>query len=253
MFTLPHIYVATKLAKNHHPLLVLGSFLPDVGLVAVTQVEKNFAWGQLHEGGDQLWQCAQRDNQKFLPLAVGVMSHGTTYGLDKYSDRVYHGGQGYAHAKAKPLHGPVTRCCRVKPKIGKVWAHNFIEMAVNLWVAKKYPETLKDLKKVSWEVDPKTVVDFVTSCFKVEKGLVSGLFVRLLTSFNVQNLTSVSGLAKIWAQLAWALEGVKVNQQEVKKNIREGVALVKDDWQEFLDEAIKKMRKEKRWVISKTK
>lgn len=244
MFTLPHIYVATKVAKSHHPLLVLGSFLPDIGLLSKTEAEKDFSWNQLHEGGDQIINYAKKFNPKFIPLGLGVVSHGVTYGLDKYSDRVYKGKPpGYAKEKANPLYESVIECCKVSQEIGEVFAHNFIEMAVNLLVAKKYPRTIKDLKIAGREIDQNEVTSFLSGCFRVNKKMILNLTENLFKVFNPNDLISANGLAKIWAKVALRLEGVNIDKEKTSKVIQRGVKLVKPDYEIFLQDSIQEMQR----------
>ncbi|PIS46365.1 MAG: hypothetical protein COT22_00500, partial [Ignavibacteria bacterium CG08_land_8_20_14_0_20_37_9] len=62
-----------------------------------------FDWAELHEGGESLYAFLQKEQPESIDLALGLLTHGVTYGTDKLNDKEWRGGKGYAYQKAGSL------------------------------------------------------------------------------------------------------------------------------------------------------
>lgn len=142
MGPLAHCFIAKKVLKGDNPLVLLGAVLPDLGWM-----DKNLPYSELHEGGLELKAYLKKKEPEFLPLALGMLVHGVKHGLDKYSDVDWQGkGKGWAHLLAPPLYQEAAQACLVDEKTGKQLAHNFIELGVEYWLDRKYPDLRNELK-----------------------------------------------------------------------------------------------------------
>jgi len=92
---LGHIFVAQRVL-GEKVLAAQGVLLPEMVPYLAEDV---FDWQELHEGGEKLYQYLQKTAPQEIDLALGLLTHGVTFGADGLNTRHWRGGTGYAHQK----------------------------------------------------------------------------------------------------------------------------------------------------------
>lgn len=129
MFPYTHICFAGDVLGDMNSEIVLGAVFPDTviaGFLDHSQTHRRC--GEIHTYLNRLGV--------FKEFAGAAVTHGTVpRGLDYYCDEKYSGfSKGYAFEMAVPLVQKVISCCRLPENMGLWKAHNFIEMAAELWL-----------------------------------------------------------------------------------------------------------------------
>lgn len=241
MGPLVHCFAAEKVLGSDDSLVLLGAILPDLGWM-----DKELNCPKLHEGGLELKAYLEKKNPKFLPLALGMLTHGVKYGLDKYSDIDWQGkGKGWAHLLAPHLYQEVTQACLVDPKTGRQLAHNFIEWAVEYWLDKKHPDLKNNLGQAfrDKEAVGKTA-EYLADCFGVDQRKIKGSLQKLGKLYNPQNFSSLKGVVNIGDGICQMILGHKIDRAKAEAALRKATEIVKDEWEGFLKAAIFEIRKE---------
>lgn len=130
MFPLSHIYFAERLMDNPNEYILLGSIYPDA------VISSRLGRDTTHYNTKDLYCFFRGKDNQMRDFAIGAMSHGVDMkGLDYYSDEGYQGySSGYCFVKAAEIEEDVITCCNIPPEWGLWKAHNFIEMAFELYL-----------------------------------------------------------------------------------------------------------------------
>ena len=129
MFPYTHICFAKDVLGDLNSEMVLGAIFPDTVIAGfVEHSDTHQQCGELHRYFTRLGI--------FEEFATAAVTHGTCpQGLDYYCDEKYRDyAKGYAFEMARPLVNKVVKCCQLPEKMGWWKAHNFIEMASELWL-----------------------------------------------------------------------------------------------------------------------
>jgi len=135
MFPYTHICFAGDVFGQMNSEIVLGAVFPDTVIAGFL------------EHADTHGRCGETLAYLsgigiFKDFAKAAVTHGTApKGLDYYCDERYLDfTKGYAFEMARPLIDKVVKCCRLPEKMGWWKAHNFIEMAAELWLYERRPD-----------------------------------------------------------------------------------------------------------------
>lgn len=129
MFPYTHICFAKDILGDLNSEIVLGAIFPDTVIAGyLDHFDTHGRCGALHS---YLTGIGIFNN-----FADAAITHGTApRGLDYYCDEKYlNFEKGYAFEQARPLVNDVIKCCHIPEKMGWWKAHNFIEMAADLWL-----------------------------------------------------------------------------------------------------------------------
>lgn len=243
MKALGHTFIVQKIF-GENILAAQGALLPEMVPYLTRDI---FDWSELHEGGKRLYAFLQKEEPESLNLALGLLTHGITYGADKLNDKEWRGGKGYAHQKSGHLvsemydiHGPIAS------EIAKGWAHNYIELGLDLQIQENFPEVLQLAQTAVREVEIEKIATILADCFgKDKEKVVTALKVLFGEIYAAENLASVAGLTRIWQGLSSRLPEVvqPMNLERAQIAIRKAKLLVEPDYQEFLDEIVADVRK----------
>ena len=148
MFPLAHNYMTTRLLTAAIPpfnrafsadekrLMLVGSILPD--FVTRMGLDRDF-W---HSAGEAFYHFTDTSLPEAVPLALGVWLHGIDgCGFDTYADEVWQGKMGWCFLKCLPYIPDAVLACNL-PRQFALWkAHNLVEMAAELEISARFPDT----------------------------------------------------------------------------------------------------------------
>jgi len=141
MFPYTHICFAGDILGEVNNEIVLGAVFPDTVIAGFLE------HGHTHRQSGAIYNYLNRLGI-FNDFAEAVITHGTTpEGMDYYCDEKYlHFEKGYAFEMARPLVDKVVKC-GLPENMGLWKAHNFIEMAADLWLYNKRRDYRNSLEK----------------------------------------------------------------------------------------------------------
>jgi hypothetical protein len=129
LFPYTHICFAGDVLGELNNEIVLGAVFPDTVIAGFLE------HAQTHQQCGEIYRYFTEAGL-FNNFAAAAITHGTTpEGLDYYCDEKYLDFEkGYAFEMARPLVKKVVKCCRLPDRMGWWKAHNFVEMAAELWL-----------------------------------------------------------------------------------------------------------------------
>ncbi|PKM79826.1 MAG: hypothetical protein CVU89_16540 [Firmicutes bacterium HGW-Firmicutes-14] len=129
MFPYTHICFAADVLGELNSEIILGAVFPDTVIAGFLEHKDT------HRQSGAIYNYLKRIGL-FPGFAEGVVTHGTMpEGLDYFCDEKYlNYKHGYAFEMAVPLVDKVVECCRLPESMGLWKAHNFIEMAADVWL-----------------------------------------------------------------------------------------------------------------------
>jgi hypothetical protein len=115
--------------------MALGGLFPD--LASGTGLTRNEA----HQMGAAFYSWCASEAPDMLPLARGIISHGTIpYGVDHHADEHWPGCEkGWCFEQGKPWIERVTAVTRLPERLGWWKSHNFVEMSYELLTIERCP------------------------------------------------------------------------------------------------------------------
>lgn len=239
MFPLTHVYLAQKIFPTASDSLVLGSIFPD------TTIGNSLTYDQTHRRGREIYQHIQMKKPDFLPFARGILTHGVDpQGLDFFGDEKYHGCEkGYCFEKARAIIRPTIEACNLPARFGWWKAHNFIEMAIELDIAARYPAAHQALSKAYDNSQLIADVGELMADFFYETpdGIIRGI--KHFRSYVLEEGVSAGNLAINYNKQMFRRHSISINVDKVEELIARARDLVKDDYQQFLDYCVKQVAK----------
>ncbi len=264
MAPLSHVYVATKVANRSTPLLILGSVLPDIAWVSSTSLGKD----EIHNNPDRFSEFIQNNYPGLSDLSLGVKLHSPIHkGADFYSDDPK---TGFAKVKGKMIQDRVARLFRLETeginvplrfgmkintnssfgrllhandKVSLMFAHNFIEAAVDLHLAKSQPKVVDLYKKALKTVDLVPIIDALSSYLTRDKEEIDKELTFFLDFVSPDHISSPETTVEnfIIPYIKNRL-GKELDPKETYSILLSAMDLTKKDYLELLDEAIEKMK-----------
>lgn len=228
MFHNTHLYVASKLYKSNDPLLLVGSFLPDL---AVTKIIK---WeGGLHgaESDDKFNQFIYDKFPEYSKLAEGIHAHNI---LDDFTHKDYH-GSGYAYQNNEDLVKLVIEYYGLSEERAISKAHNFIETGVDILLLKKRPETQLQLKKAVEAIDKDRLSIILSSYFKIDSQNLLSAISFFFDQFTTYDLTQEQNWNIFWEDLEKLFSLPNIGFSKRQKLLNISVDIVQNTYQNFLE------------------
>lgn len=235
MFPLAHIYVSTKVAEKENGLLVLGSVIPDL------------AWfsgplkGALHNQPDEFWDFVKEKYPDSLDLALGVKLRSQVgKGADYYSDDEI---IGYAKINGQKIVKRVAMAFGItegQQALG--FSHNFIEAAVDLHLARKFPSLIEIYKTAIDGEWVEKVANVISDYLDKDNTLVKVELGELFALFSPENISTAKGVCS--GPVASYLETIlqkKLNYDQILDVINQAQGLTKDSFMTFLNETAKEI------------
>lgn len=236
MFPLSHIYVSTKVTEKESDLLVLGSVIPDLAWFSMP------LRGVLHNEPDKFLDFVKEKYPDFLDLALGVRFHSQIgQGADYYSDDEE---IGFAKINGRKILKEVAKAFGIKEGQQTLgFSHNFIEAAVDLLIAKKFPLLVKIYKQAIDGDSVDKTAEVVSAFLGKDVILVKAELKNFFVFFSPENISTVTGICS--STVTPYLERIlqkKIGYNQILNVLEQSKMLVKDSFLQFLDETVRKMK-----------
>ncbi len=229
MFPYTHICFANDTLGKINDETVLGAVFPDTVIAGFLE------HGTTHNQAPALFRYLS--GLGILgDFSRAVITHSTTpRGLDYYCDEKYLDYEkGYAFEMARPLVDKVIRSCNLPPEMGWWKAHNFIEMAADVWLYEKRPEFHGFLKKA---LNNQTLVlaisQVLSPFFDVPAAKMAMSFPLYGEYVTTGAVTSVE-LAKKYGMQTAKKHGINIDIIAAAKVIEEAVDIVDSTFPDFI-------------------
>lgn len=209
MFPLAHNYMTNRLLGSGiapfdrdfdepaRRLMLVGSILPD--FVARMGLDRDF-W---HSAGAEFYHFAEQELPQAVPLALGVWLHGIDgCGFDTYADEVWQGKMGWCFLKCLPYIPDAVLACNL-PRAFALWkSHNLVEMAAELEIAARFPQTGRVLMAALHDEPTMQVIFTAFSRFAgAEPEKIRHVLVTMDQRFSILAVSAEDCAAKYLTQL----------------------------------------------------
>lgn len=236
MFPLSHIYIATKVAARENDLLVLGSVIPDLAWFSVPLK------GVLHDQPDEFWDFVKEKFPDFSDLALGVKLHSqVNKGADYYSDDEE---VGFAKINGRKILKDAAMTFEIEEgHQALILSHNFIEVAIDLHLGKKFPSIVRLYKKAIGSVMTEGVARILSAYSGKEISIIGDELKKFFAFFSPENISIRMGVCS--NAVVPYLEKIlhkKLNFNQILGVLDQSVALTKESSLPFLDETVNKMK-----------
>lgn len=238
LFPNTHILFARDVLGNLNNEIVLGAVFPDTVIAGFIDHRES------HHQGLELHNYLTRTGV-LEDFAKGLLTHGTTpKGLDFYCD-VQYGAQeqGYAFQAAVPLVSKVIKT-GFPEEMGLWKAHNFIEMAAELWLCRQNNFDYDCLAKALDDQDLILDIGYMLSpFFEVPAGKIAMAFAVYGEYVLSDQLTSLE-LAKKYGMQTLKKHNIQIDVPAAAEIIEEALEIIKPTISEFMDFSTKQVKTE---------
>lgn len=192
MFPLVHYFVNSQIYDSVPQLMVLGGLFPDIAAAAGGNRD------QAHTMGDDFYAWCLQQAPEALPLARGIISHGTSPpGVDFHADEFWPGyRKGWCFRIGEKYMAQVAAATKLPANL--IWwkAHNFVEISYELITDADHPEIKERLMTAVEDPDAVRQAAEILSAY-------NGLPVQNIVSAfnNVPNIFAIHDISP--AQLAY--------------------------------------------------
>lgn len=242
MFPLTHVYVARQVLKTKNSLQTIGSIFPDAALLY------GLDWRFTHCLGKELFEFIKNEQPELIPFALGLLTHGAEpKGLDYYGDECYglnKEKKGYCFQKALPIINEVKNVCNLPAEFSWWKAHNFIEMAIEIQLAKNNPQLKLDIENAIDRYGKSITLNNTLKEFYVSYGKNVEVDLSRLRRFITTEEISSYSLSNLYTEQLWAKHRITgIDQKQVRSLIDFSAGLIEEDLEPFLVETIYKIKK----------
>jgi len=254
---LGHPYVADKSIGPLDKWLLTGSYLPDLVPFVPDSV---FEFEEIHEGGERFLRFLDRHDPEKRNLALGMLTHGTKFGADKFSPDI----EKRFEKNREDLAKKIAAASGISIEVARGGRfHNFLWWGVDVQILRHEKEFMERLCKVLPQINIAQTSTLLASCFEKEEPEVRRMLTYLFKPMVVENLTSVTGLARIWKEIAKGLpehtsvtglariwkeiakglpEHDRVNIEATSTVFEDCANLLENDWRKILDRVTTEVR-----------
>ncbi len=233
-----HPYIASKLFQPLDWYHIAGSYLPDIVPFATTTL---FNFEEIHEGGERLFQYLVKENPKALGLALGMLTHGTKYGVDKYSGMFEDRYSGYREEMVDLILKSTPNL--TKEQADKSRFHNFLWWGIDVLIQRNEPDFVGRLVSLLQEVNPDEVTNILSLCFGKNEGDVGRVVSIIFAPLRESRLRSVDDLARLWRLTAVGLpEKDEVIIPETVIAFEYAARIIEPEWRDIVDNLVDDVR-----------
>jgi len=186
MFPIVHYHVNEIAYGQASQLMALGGLFPDLASGA------GLTRDEAHQMGAALYRWCAQEAPALLPLARGVISHGTMpYGVDYYADEYWPGCEkGWCFELGKPWIERIAAVTRLPERLCWWKSHNFVEMCYELLTIEQYPKIgvsiMAALKNDALLGEAAAVLSLYTG---KDSKLISGMFKQAPQIFSLEEVS----------------------------------------------------------------
>lgn len=227
MFPLTHLYINQIILGSMNPAQAIGSVLPDL------LVYNGMNWAEAHS----LKKEYLLPKDTFLADAL----HGVALpGLDYYTDKSYHGGDGFAFNKAShikenlsTLGVPIQDC---------LWrGHNIIEMAVEINISNYTEMTFDPLRNALKET---ALIRELEQSLTAYTGNIVDLSTPLSIFISLNGEQTV--LSEHFSNKLNTYYKSNISEFSISRLIDKAQTYIEKDYTNFLEECVTRMKKDLR-------
>lgn len=232
LFPFTHILFARNILGKLNNEIILGAVFPDAVISGFIDHEET------HQKNLELYNYLNRTGV-FRDFARAAITHGTRpKGLDYFCDEKYiHFERGYAFETSRPLVNKVVKCCNLPEEMGLWKAHNFIEMAVELWIYQQnksiyncFAEALEDQNLIL------ALSQMLAPFYDAPAAKVAMSF-PVYGEYVIMPEVTPLELANKYAAQTYKKHCIKINVNDTAEVIEEALELIKPSIVEFLEYA----------------
>lgn len=229
MKILGHAYIATHAIDGDNQLLIVGSLLPEMLSYVPNDV---FEYKELHEGGKKLLRYLDNHYPEKRDLALGMLSHGVEHGADKFIKQL----EGFISGKRRSFLEKISQANSISLKFAEYRVHNFLGLGIDWLLIRNESELVREVQQALRKINVEKVSHLLAKGFEKDKAKVGAMVETLFKEiYQPEDLTSVKGLARIWArQTAGLPEKDQVDVQRAAEIIEECANLLREKWEDYL-------------------
>lgn len=240
MFPLCHIYFAGRVIDNPSDYTLLGSFYPDA--VISNELKRDIT----HYNTRSLLEFSRGRDARIREFSYGAVTHGVDLeGLDYYSDESYPNSyKGYCFEKAKIIKKDVIDCCNIPEEWGLWKAHNFIEMAFELYLNKRDSSIRYKFKNI---LEDKELIEYVSLFLSAFYDIDRNMFIRsfeVFSNFFEFERLDENSLAKRYSLQLARNHGIKnFNSGMASRIILNALDVISDDVDNFFEYTVFRVKR----------
>lgn len=233
-----HPYLAFKLFQPLSWYHIAGSYLPDIVPFVTTTT---FSFEEIHEGGAKLYQYLAKSKPQARGLALGMLSHGITYGADKYSHLL-------EERYSRDRHEIVDLIMTTTPNITRNMAdkarfHNFLWWGIDVCILQTQKDFIRQLKLFLDQVNLAEITQILSNCFNRDDKAIYQILSTMFEPLKRCRFESVSDLASLWQMAARGLpEKDEVNVSATVKAFEYLAKILEPDYKTILDTLVGDVR-----------
>ena len=187
MFPIIHYYTNKNIYGQIPPLMVLGGIYPDFA------AGSGFNRDAAHLMGDNFYKWCVANQPEALPLARGILSHGSAPGgVDYFADEHWpECERGWCFEEGKQWMNKIAIASKLPDNLIYWKSHNFVEMTYELIADDDHKELSKEILAV---IDDKNTIDYAsevlqsyTGCDKIK---IAAMFNKAAYIFALEEVTS---------------------------------------------------------------
>lgn len=229
MFPYTHICFARDVLGKINNEIILGAIFPDTAISGFIDHKET------HRGSAEVYRYFRRLGV-FDDFSLGLITHAIDLkGLDYFCDEKYlNYEKGYAFEMARPLVDKVVKCCHLPEQMGWWKAHNFIEMATELWIYQNRTDCHGFLDKALDDLDLILGISHVLAPFyDIPAGKMAMSF-PIYGEFVLMEKVTALELAKKYHQQTLKKHQIEIDIQGTADVIEQAVDIVERTLPEFM-------------------
>lgn len=241
MFPLSHLYVTSQVSGTIDSLQLFGSVFPDGAWIA----PHIFPRDQIHDNPQRFHTFVIQHYPQYQNLSLGVMLHSSiSKGAYFYSDNMQ---SGFAVTNTGPLVPYIKKYIGAENQIHAIIkAHNFIEAAIDLQVAKTHPEISNlyhhAFSQQNYLILVQVLKAYLPKSLLTEQEILNACN-HLASFLPLEGLTNHDSLIdKIMLPLVKLKNQKEIGRQSVAEMIDIAIELVAPHWQTWLNHAVVEMK-----------
>ena len=229
MFPYTHICFAKDILGDLNNEIILGAIFPDTVIAGFLE------HAQTHQRCTDVYNYLTGVGV-FRDFSTALITHGTCpKGLDFYCDEKYLDFErGYAFEMARPLISKVVKCCKLPERMGWWKAHNFIEMAAELWVYNNHSDSYK---KLAQALDDHNLILALSQQLALFYGISVtkiALSFPIYGEFVVMDEVTPVALARKYGKQTAKKHGINIDVPGAASVIEEALEIVNQTFLDFL-------------------
>ena len=229
-----HPYDAYKVLGRMNPYIAAGAELPDlIPFITSDIYDFDAAFQLIHEGGEEVMKV-NRD------LGLAMLTHGITYGADKYNKEIDQWVFGDDKKTKDALAQTIVDCSGISFEGARKWrVHNYMWVGVDMYIMNTYPSFVELLNDTTNQVDAEEIVNILARALKVDAKEITRMTKLFLQKERTNSYSSIENYVKLWKKVLSGLpEKDEVNEEKTMQLFDELYIQNLEIWPIVLDRVI---------------